>query len=285
MLKYTLTGFADEISPDLNVQMDVIETLDIHHIEMRGVDGRNLCDYTLEEAAVVKARLDARGIKLSAIGSPLGKIQITDPFEPHFEKFCHACDLAKLFETPYIRIFSFYIPKGEDPAIYRDEVMRRMSAFVEEAKRRGIILLHENEKGIYGDIPERCLDLMEQFYGDNFKCTFDPANFVQCGVNVYPHAYELLAPYIAYMHVKDAHLSDGHVTVAGRGDGGVKDLLTKLSEACFEGYLSLEPHLSNFVGFSDLEEDASSQLKEDAGNGAKLFAAAVAALRSLLVNL
>ena len=285
MLKYTLTGFADEISPDLNVQMDVIETLDIHHIEMRGVDGRNLCDYTLEEAATVKARLDARGIKLSAIGSPLGKIQITDPFEPHFEKFCHACDLAKLFETPYIRIFSFYIPKGEDPAIYRDEVMRRMSAFVEEAKRRGIILLHENEKGIYGDIPERCLDLMEQFYGDNFKCTFDPANFVQCGVNVYPHAYELLAPYIAYMHVKDAHLSDGHVTVAGRGDGGVKDLLTKLSEAGFEGYLSLEPHLSNFVGFSDLEEDASSQLKEDAGNGAKLFAAAVAALRSLLVNL
>ena len=99
MLKYTLTGFADEISPDLNVQMDVLDSLDIHHIEMRGVDGRNLCDYSLEEAKTVKKRMDERGFSLSAVGSPLGKIKITDPFEPHFEKFCHACDLAELFKV------------------------------------------------------------------------------------------------------------------------------------------------------------------------------------------
>ena len=285
MLKYTLTGFADEISPDLNVQMDVLDSLDIHHIEMRGVDGRNLCDYSLEEARTVKKRMDERGFSLSAVGSPLGKIKITDPFEPHFEKFCHACDLAELFETPLIRIFSFYIPEGQDPALYRDEVLRRMSAMVEEARRRGITLLHENEKHIYGDIPERCLDLVKNFYGDNFKVTFDPANFVQCQVQVYPHAYELLAPYIAYLHIKDAYLSDGHVTVAGRGDGGVKEVLTRLSEAGFSGYLSLEPHLTNFVGFSDLEADAASQVKEDAGMGAKLFAGAGHELRSILKTL
>ena len=158
-------------------------------------------------------------------------------------------------------------------------------ARLEEARRRGITLLHENEKHIYGDIPERCLDLVKNFYGDNFKVTFDPANFVQCQVQVYPHAYELLAPYIAYLHIKDAYLSDGHVTVAGRGDGSVKEVLTRLSEAGFSGYLSLEPHLTNFVGFSDLEADAASQVKEDAGMGAKLFAAAAHELRSILKTL
>lgn len=285
MLNYTLTGFADEISPDLNIQMDVLDALDIHYIEMRGVDGRNLCDYPISEAASVKKRLDERGFALSAIGSPLGKIPVTDPFEPHYEKFLHACDLAELFETPNIRIFSFYIPDGEDPASYRDEVLRRLSAMVREAQRRGLVLLHENEKKIYGDIPERCLDLMKELYGPHFRATFDPANFVQCGVKVYPDAYEMLAPYVAYMHIKDAFLSDGHVTVSGRGDGGVPQILNSLSTAGFTGFLSLEPHLSNFVGFSDLEQGASSQVKEDAGMGAKLFAAAADALRALLAQL
>lgn len=285
MLNYCLSGFADEISPDLNVQMDTLDALDIHHIEMRGVDGRNLCDYTLDEAKTVKKRLDERGFSLSAVGSPLGKIKITDPFEPHFEKLCHACDLAELFETPRIRIFSFYIPEQEDPAIYRDEVLRRLSAMLAEAQKRGITLLHENEKHIYGDTPERCLDLMKELYCDHFKATFDPANFVQCQVQVYPHAYELLAPYIAYFHIKDAFLADGHVTVAGRGDGGLQQILARLNESNFTGFLSLEPHLTNFVGFSDLEEGAASQVKESAGMGAKLFAAAAEALRALLAQL
>lgn len=285
MLKERLSGFADEISPDLNVQMEVLDSLDIHYIEMRGVNGRNLCDYTLEEARTVKKRLEERGFALSAVGSPIGKIKISDPFEPHFEKFCHACDLAELFETPRIRVFSFYIPQEEDPALHRDEVLRRLSAMVEEAKRRGLLLLHENEKHIYGDTPERCLDLMREFYGDHFQGTFDPANFVQCQVNVYPHAYELLEPYIAYMHIKDAHLSDGTVTVAGRGDGGVKEILSRLSRKNFEGFLSLEPHLTDFVGFQDLEQEAEVGVKEDAGMGAKLFAAAAAALRGLLEDI
>lgn len=285
MLNYTLTGFADEISPDLDVQMDVLESLNIRHIEMRGVDGRNLCDYTLSEAALVKKRLDERGFALSAVGSPLGKILITDPFEPHYEKFLHACDLAALFETPLIRVFSFYIPDGADPASYRDEVLRRLSRMVSEAQRRGITLLHENEKKIYGDIPQRCLDLMQELSCAHFRTTFDPANFVQCGVRVYPDAYELLAPYIAYMHIKDAFLSDGHVTVSGRGDGGLPQILQSLSDSGFTGFLSLEPHLTNFVGFSDLEQGASSSLKEDAGMGARLFAAAANALHSLLAQL
>ena len=285
MLKYQLSGFADEISPELDVQMDVLDSLGIRFIEARRVDGKNLCDYTPEEAKTVKARLDERGFRLSAIGSPLGKIQITDSFEEHFEKFKTACDLAELFETPIIRLFSFYIPKGADPVIYREEVLRRTEAFVEEARRRGLRLQHENEKGIYGDTPSRCLDLMQHFYGENYQCTFDPANFVQCGVETYPYGYRLLEPYITYMHIKDAFLSDGHVTVAGRGDGHVPEILAALSRRGYDGFLSLEPHLHNFVGLSDLEQDAVEAVSADAGEGARLFAAAAASLKGILASL
>ncbi|MBQ5959033.1 MAG: sugar phosphate isomerase/epimerase [Firmicutes bacterium] len=284
MLKYTLTGFADEISPDLNVQMDVMESLNIHHIEMRGVDGKSLCDYSLEDAAKIKQRLDERGFRLSAIGSPLGKIQITDPFEPHYEFFLHVCDLAKLFETRRIRIFSYYIPDGADPTVYRDEVMRRTEAFVKEAARRGIILQHENEKGIYGETSERCLDLMKQFFGPSFQCNLDPGNFVCCGEDSFPGAYEKLKPYTSYLHIKDAVRVDNRSTIvpAGEGNAHIKDILQDLFRSGYQGFLSLEPHLYSFTGFASLVRSDHAKLEEDKGQGAVLFAKATDALRKIL---
>ncbi len=159
MSKFILTAFADEIAPDLKTQMEVLEKHGIKHIEMRKVNGKNLVDHSLDEVGELKKQLDASGFKISAIGSPLGKIQITDDFEPHFALFKHTMEIAKILETKYIRMFSFYIPKGENPANFRDEVMNRWSKFIAAASGSGLVLLHENEKEIYGDTPERCLDL------------------------------------------------------------------------------------------------------------------------------
>ena len=63
--------------------------------------------YAEEEAKALKERLDANGIAISAVGSPIGKISITDPFEPHLETLRHVIKLAKIWETNYIRMFSF----------------------------------------------------------------------------------------------------------------------------------------------------------------------------------
>ncbi|HAA24848.1 MAG TPA: xylose isomerase, partial [Ruminiclostridium sp.] len=46
----------------------------------------------------------------------------------------------------------------------------------------GIILAHENEKGIYGDTPERCVDIIKSMNCDYVRAVFDPANFIQCDV-------------------------------------------------------------------------------------------------------
>lgn len=281
MAKYILSAFADEINMDLQRQMDVLLQHDIHYMEMRGVYGRNLLEYSLDEVRAFKKKLDAMEVRVSAIGSPIGKIGITDPFPPHMELFKHAMEIAEILETNYIRMFSFYIPQDCDPAAYRAEVMDRWGAFVQAAEGRGLVLLHENEKGIYGDTPERCLDLMKTMNSSAVKATFDPANFVQCDVETYPKAFEMLREHIAYVHIKDAVYRDHHVTPAGDGDGRVDEILQALFDSGYSGFISIEPHLTSFDGMETLERNIVSSKPMTDSNEIK-FAIAVAALRKIL---
>ena len=248
-----LTGFADEIAASLDTQMQVLEKLHMNHIEMRGVDGRNFVEYSEAEAREIRKRLEDRGFALSAVGSPIGKIGIADDFAPHMELFKHTVELAHIMNTPNIRMFSFYVPR-ENAASCKEQVLERLGQFVDYAAASGVVLLHENEKGIYGEMAEGCLDILKQFAGEHFKAVFDFANFVQAGQDTL-EAYELLKPYISYIHVKDALLKDGSVVPAGYGDGNVKEILRRLKADGYRGYLSLEPHLSEFTGFSSLEKD------------------------------
>lgn len=80
MSNFILSAFADEIDENLKIQMDVLEEFGISHIEMRGVNGRNLTQHSIDEVKEIKRQLDDRGFRISAIGSPIGKIKITDPF-------------------------------------------------------------------------------------------------------------------------------------------------------------------------------------------------------------
>ncbi|WP_026653881.1 sugar phosphate isomerase/epimerase family protein [Butyrivibrio proteoclasticus] len=279
---YKLTGFADEISNNLQEQISGIRGLSMNHIEMRGVDGDNLIFHTDDKVKEIKKRLDDAGITLSALGSPLGKIGITDSFEKHFEEFKRATEIAHMMETPNIRMFSFYVPEDKH-AEYKGEVFDRLGRFADYAKSNDVVLLHENEKGIYGDKAAECREIMDEFYGEHFKAIFDFANFVQCGQDTL-EAYDLLKDFIVYVHVKDALKKDGSVVPAGLGDGNVAEILGKLFDKGFDGFLSLEPHLFDFVGFADLEQAAVS-IKTGEGKkltGLEAFTLAHSALLKIL---
>lgn len=279
MSKFILSGFADEIDPQLDIQLKVMNELEIGHIEVRGIDGVNVSKYTPDQMKEIKKKFDAANIKVSSIGSPIGKIKITDPMDDHINEFKNIIEIAKIMDTKYIRLFSFFMPKEEDPTIYRDEVLKRMQMFVDTAKGSGLILLHENEKGIYGDNAARCLDVLESIGSENLKAVFDPANFIQCGQETYPEAYNMLKPYIEYMHIKDAS-KDGNVVPAGTGEGKVKEILADLKATGYEGFLSLEPHLSNFVGLASLEEGKENE--EISTNTQDKFRLGVKHLREIL---
>lgn len=257
-----ITGFADEIAPDLKTQVECIKKLGMSHIEMRGVDGNNLIFHDNSKVKEIKKYLDDNGVSLSALGSPLGKIGISDDFEPHFEAYKRAVEIAHMMETPYIRMFSFYVHDIKKPDDDKSEVFEKIGRFVDYAKDNDVVLLHENEKGIYGEKAVECRKLMDEFHGNHFKAIFDFANFVQAKEDTLK-AYELMKPYITYIHVKDALFEDGSVVPAGLGDGNVASILTDLHQSGFEGFLSLEPHLFDFVGFSSLEGTENKTLMKE----------------------
>ncbi len=253
MIYEKISGFSDEISMDVDTQFQVLNKLDIHYFEPRGIDGKNISELSDEEVSALKEKMNKYGIQASSIGSPIGKVRIEEEFEKHFELFKRVVAIAKKLNTKYIRVFSFFHEGGDVwAAEERKEVIARLRKMIEYARENDVVLLHENEKEIYGDTADRCADLMTELYCDNFKAVFDPANFVQCKQDT-KYAYEILKDYIEYMHIKDAYLTDGRVALSGVGDGNVEYVLKQLFTRGYHGYLSIEPHLGNFEGLEKLE--------------------------------
>jgi sugar phosphate isomerase/epimerase len=239
---WTMSGFADEIDADFEVQCRVLTELGVEYLELRSAWGVNVLDLSDAQLKEVGAILADHGIRVSSIGSPIGKVPITDPFGAHLERFARALEVAETFAAPYIRLFSFFTP---EPDKYRDEVLRRMSSLVDRLDGRDVVLLHENEKDIYGDVPRRCLDLVESVGSPSLRLAWDPANFVQCGVRPFTDGYEILRPYVEYVQVKDAHLATGQVVPAGAGDGEIVETVRALRADGFDGFFSMEPHLQH----------------------------------------
>ncbi len=250
MKNLNIYAFSDEAGPQIDHQIEALLRNHLQGMEIRGVDGANISDITCDKAREVKAKLEDKGLCVWSIGSPLGKIGITDDFVPHLDKFKHTLELASLLGAKNIRMFSFFIKPGQDPTPFKDEVMDRLARFAEAACGSGIALCHENEKGIYGDTPERCLEIHKTF--PEIKAVFDPANFVQCGVNTVK-AWELLKNHIHYMHIKDA-LSDGYIVPAGRGEGNLEKIVGEYI-AMGGRHFTIEPHLAVFSGLEALERD------------------------------
>lgn len=265
-----LSAFADEISPDLDEQLDTLQRESIHHLDLRSMWNINVLDLSDGQIAQIKYALDEHGMSVAAIGSPLGKTAIDSPFEETMQKLERAIQIAQAFGTRFIRIFSFYPPAHSHivstrTGTNRDEVIRRLRIMSERARSANITLLHENEKDIYGDTIDHCVDLMRTCAKEHFQAVFDPANFIQCAQVPYPDAYDALHPWLAYMHVKDA-LPDGSVVTAGEGAARWPDLLQRLRVGGYDGFFSLEPHLAaagQFRGFSgpDLFVRASQALQ------------------------
>lgn len=253
---WTLSGFADEIDNDPRVQFQVLSDLDIRYVEFRSAWGINVLDLDNGQVAEIQRLLDRQGISVSAVGSPIGKVRVDDDFDEHLRRFDRALWVAREFEAPYIRLFSFYIPEGDDPARHRDEVLRRMSALAERAKGHDVVLAHENERAIYGDVPSRCLDIVESVGADNLKLVWDPANFVLCDVRPFTDGFAALRPHIEYLQIKDAVMATREIVPTGMGDGEIPETVRALRDDGFDGFFSMEPHLAHAGaggGFSGAE--------------------------------
>lgn len=254
MSNITLSAFADESGAAIDHQIEALKRNSIPYLEIRNVDGINISKITTETAKEVKAKMDANGLAVWSIGSPYGKINISDDFAPHLDLFKKGLEISDILGAKCIRLFSFY---GATTETARDVVMERLSAFIDAAKGSGITLCHENEKGIYGDIAVRCLDIHKTL--PELKCIFDPANFIQSGQDT-KEAWEMLHDYVYYMHIKDA-MPDGKVVPAGKGAGNLPYLVGEFSKQG-GGVMTLEPHLKVFDGLAALEADEKTDIDD-----------------------
>lgn len=241
---HKISAFADEIGDDLDVQIQNLKANGVGYIELRGVWGKNVMALSEAEVREIRQRADDNGIGFSAIGSPLGKFPLNGDVRDQIEGVKRAAHYAQLLGAPYIRMFSFFIPDGQDPAQYRTQIIDWLGQMIAEAEKTSIILAHENEKGIYGDTGDRCLDLYTTLKSPNFTAIFDFANFVQCNQRPYQDCWLKIRPFITYFHIKDALLASGKVVPAGQGDGDVKKILAEAFAAGYDNFLTLEPHLS-----------------------------------------
>lgn len=280
MAHYILSAFADEVSSDFTKQLDYLKSKDISYIEPRNINGTGVAAITLEEAKNAKKMLDDYKIGVSSIGSPIGKISVEDDFADHIRLFEHVMDIAELFETKNIRMFSFFYPKNTDVHTHRAAVLARLEILLELAEKRGLTLCHENEKAIYGEAPEDCLDLMKYFDG-RMKSVLDMGNFAFCQKDPMK-GYEYLAPYIEYIHIKDAFY-DTRIVPAGQGEGKVFEILSAYNKYTDKDtFLTMEPHLTVFDGLNKLSNMDDIKVQNAYATPEEAFDAAVAALRGIL---
>ena len=270
---FRFAAFADEASGELSGQIKAMHDNGISLLEIRGVDGTNIADITENKAREIRKRLDDEGISVWSLGSPYGKITMNDDFTTHLESFRRALENAHILGCRHIRMFSFYEWEGR-----KSEVFDRLAQFVRASEGEDIILCHENEKGIYGDIASRCLEIHREL--PEIKAIFDPANFIQSDQDTL-ETWELLNPYVEYMHIKDA-LSDGSVVPAGKGMGHLPYLLSE-----YKGeVLTVEPHLTVFDGLDKLESGKKTKINPYSyPDSFTAFKAACDALKSLTTQI
>ncbi|MCS7270080.1 MAG: sugar phosphate isomerase/epimerase [Gemmataceae bacterium] len=250
---FILSAFADEISPDPREQIAVLQKCRIRFIEFRSVYNTNCLALNDAQVREFKKMLDDAGIGVSAIGSPIGKVPIDASFEEHMRRFERALELCSLLGTRNIRIFSFY-PPGNDPQFdpthwpqHRQEVVHRLTVITQRAAQAGVTLFHENEHRIYGDSPQRVVDLLRTVNHSALRAAYDAANYAYCGYDPV-EAWEMTKEYTAHFHIKDwkkgGHAA-GHAygLLAGYGDGNIAHSIRDAVQRNYHGFAVLEPHL------------------------------------------
>ncbi|MDD5897649.1 MAG: TIM barrel protein [Clostridia bacterium] len=253
MEKILINAFADEASSIIDNQIVAMKRNNLNGLEIRNADGISCVSLNAAQAREIRRKLDDAGLQVWSMGSPIGKITLEDDFDQHLDLLRNGLEIANVLGAKNLRMFSFFMPQGEDPAAHRNEVIDKVGRMLEVAQGSGVLMCHENEKGIYGDMANRCLELLTTF--PQMGGIFDPANFVQCGQDTW-EAWQMLKPFIKYMHVKDA-LADGKVVPAGRGIGNLARIVPEYLAMGGHAF-TIEPHLSVFDGLSGLEREGQT---------------------------
>jgi sugar phosphate isomerase/epimerase len=242
-----ISGFTDEISFKLDAQLKTLKELGENYMCPRSVDGENISDISYDTfMSDIKGRLTKQNIKFSSIGSPIGKVKLEDEkgYLAQIDKLKELVKIAKAMDCKYIRVFSFFVDPNGDYEKYFPVVVEKMKGFLKIVEGTDIILLHENEKQIFGDTPQRVLRLYKELNHPSLALCYDASNYIQCNCDPFD-AYNMTKEFTVYYHMKDC--IDGVEVPLGIGQGRIQEIISDLVKNGYDGFLTLEPHTLKYA--------------------------------------
>ena len=259
---FFMTGFADEASADINVQIAATKELGWSNIEARMMYGnKNIASISDEEFEDLQQKLQESSVRINCYGSGIANWAkpITDAPDSSYEELIKAAPRLKKLGTKFVRVMSFAVPvelRNSKSWDYADEVVKRMKKLVQIAEENDLTLLHENCQNWGGLSYEHTLYLLDKVQSPAFRLVFDTGNPVfnrdVRGEGPYNwqsswEFYKNVREFVDYIHIKDAHINEKgetNYTWANEGDGNVEQIITDLAARGYQGGFSMEPHLA-----------------------------------------
>ena len=284
-----LSGFADEAvgkgEKTAVEQFTSFAALGLQYYSIRFIDvgggTKNVMKLTQQEIRKVRRLQDDFGMKVSSIGSPIGKVKLLDvddgtknayiPFRRYLSRDVkRVCELAHAFETKLIRGFSFYHPRGTKPEDHLPQVVDQLGQIAEACGRADLTFGLEVEANLVGETGHLLAEIYRQVSHPAMALIFDAANIVVQGYS----PAEVFAQYramkrgLGWVHIKDYHHPKpvkrvGHIdedalanfVPADQGDAGHEAILrdlagtlpkleSKLRRRGIPGvFMDMEPHV------------------------------------------
>jgi len=261
MTHFSIAAITDELSEtDLEVALQAMSDLGMDGAELRVVDGRNIVDLTDDEVAGVRRRVEAHGMRVVSIASPLLKCVLPGgpPIDPRLQQDVfgstrtfddqewlarRSIEIAVTTGASIVRVFSYW--RTVAPEECRDRIAESLWQLAEEAWKHGVTIGLENEHACNvgtGAEAARLLALVEH---PGLKLVWDPANAAVLGETPFPDGYAALPPYrIVHVHAKDCDVHDRTPTWGLLGEMSVdwKGQIEALVRDGYKGAISLETH-------------------------------------------
>ncbi|QEG40219.1 sugar phosphate isomerase/epimerase family protein [Roseimaritima ulvae] len=282
-----LTGFADEAANDKLVlqQFCAFAALGLRYYSIRFIDAgqgvKNVMQLSDEEIATVRQQQDEYGLKVSSIGSPIGKVKLQDvddgtanrfvPFDKYLdEEVRRACELANAFDAKLIRGFAFYHPKGTAAEDHLEQVSDQLGQIAEMCDSHGLTFGLEVEANLVGQTGQLLADIHRRVNHPAMLTIFDAANIVTQGFTADETYAQYLAmkPSLGWVHIKDyadpspggriTHVDEaslknfvpadcgdsGHEAILRDLAGFMPELHKRMTDRGVDGvFMDLEPHV------------------------------------------
>jgi len=267
-----LCAITDEISQDFEHALDVLGEYGATAAELRGLWGTNIADLNDEQVARAQAALRTRGMKAACLATPFykcdlaaetpnpgeaaGRMHLAQPrgLEDQMEMLRRCIRLARTFDTPLLRVFSFWRKTPLTPDL-EARIVDAFAAPLDLAAREGVTLLLENEHACYIGTGAEAARIASEIDSPHFRLAWDPGNAYYAGERPYPDGYEAVRPWLAHLHVKDArmvqtadHGPQPQWCVIGDGEIDYSGQFDALRRDGYRGYVSLETHFVPATG-------------------------------------